>query len=62
MDHNVAAVESWICQQEADNDEACLRTAMQHGHSAAAAELCDDGSVGCPDCPFMLPLTNKTKK
>uniref|UniRef100_A0A6M3IWX8 Uncharacterized protein n=1 Tax=viral metagenome TaxID=1070528 RepID=A0A6M3IWX8_9ZZZZ len=30
----------------------CIETAQRNGHSAYEADNCDDGSVGCHDCPF----------
>jgi len=37
----------------ADNDMAkCHECALRNGHTIDEADDCDDGSVGCPDCPF----------
>lgn len=32
---------------------ACFECAKSHGKTQEEAENCDDGDVGCPDCPFM---------
>jgi hypothetical protein len=37
---------------ERDNWEACFRTATSNGHTIAEAEECEDGSIGCANCPF----------
>ena len=34
------------------NTQACIETAKRNGHTVEEADNCDDGSVGCPDCPF----------
>lgn len=31
---------------------SCKLTASKNGHSVEDAEDCEDGSVGCMDCPF----------
>lgn len=31
---------------------ACFGTAIKNGHTKEEAEECDNGSLGCPDCPF----------
>lgn len=41
-------------EQEQRNDEACYETAVRNGHTVGEAEECDDGNVGCPDCPFLV--------
>lgn len=38
--------------QEAANFSACRETAIAAGHSAAAAENCEDGKLDCKNCPF----------
>jgi len=30
----------------------CVQCALSNGHTQAEAATCDEGSVGCPDCPF----------
>ena len=38
---------------DSDAEEmACRETAKKNGHSEEEAENCDEGSVGCKDCPF----------
>ena len=41
--------------EDESNDIACVETAKRNGHTIEEAEWCDNGSVGCPDCPFKLP-------
>jgi len=37
-----------------DADElVCMETAIKNGHTAEEVDNCDDGSLGCSDCPFM---------
>jgi len=31
---------------------SCFDAAERAGHSREQAEICDDGELGCPDCPF----------
>lgn len=38
--------------EDESNEIACNETAKKNGHTSDEAEMCDDGSVGCPDCPF----------
>lgn len=35
-------------------EEACIETAKMNGHTIEESENCDNGSVGCPDCPFKI--------
>lgn len=44
---------SHIASQEDSAWEACYTTAERNGHTKDEADNCDDGSVGCPDCPFL---------
>ena len=46
----------YVAAQEAANDAACHETAARHGLTVVQAEECDDGSCGCPDCPFVPSL------
>jgi len=32
--------------------EQCVRCALSNGHTQAEAATCDEGTLGCPDCPF----------
>jgi len=43
----------YIANEEAAAEAACFGTAERNGHTIEEAEECDDGSVGCPDCPFI---------
>lgn len=37
---------------DADQMPACVECAQRNGHTTEEAELCDDGSLQCPDCPW----------
>ncbi len=39
---------------EEQAEEACYECAMRNGHTVTEAEDCDDGDVGCPDCPWKI--------
>jgi len=41
-------------QMEANAFNACYNTAIKNGHTKEEADNCDDGSVNCPDCPFLV--------
>jgi hypothetical protein len=41
--------------EEAANEAQCFGTALKNGHTIKEAEMCDDGDVGCPDCPWKTP-------
>ena len=45
----------YIASQEDAAERACIETAIKNGHTAEESDECDDGSVGCPDCPFQTP-------
>ena len=47
-----ALAEASIRSEEDANELACIGTALGNGHTREAAWNCDDGSVGCPDCPW----------
>ena len=32
---------------------ACFECAIRNGHTVEEAENCDDGNIGCPNCPFL---------
>ena len=55
--------EAYIQGEEAANEAQCFGTAIKNGHTIEEAEVCDDGDVGCPDCPWKpqasLPSTKK---
>lgn len=34
------------------SEEACRETALRNGHTLDDADMCDDGALGCPDCPW----------
>jgi len=40
--------------KEDSNMEMCAACAEYNGHTLTEAENCSDGSVGCPECPFMF--------
>lgn len=44
--------EHLIAQHEAANTNACRECAVKNGHTIDEADNCDDGNVGCPDCPW----------
>ena len=54
MDHHVTATLRYFEDMEEAQAGRCYRTALRNGHTAAQADECDDGSVGCPDCPFLV--------
>lgn len=35
-----------------DAEYFCFQCAKSNGHTEEEVENCDDGDVGCPDCPF----------
>ena len=49
---------AYISAAEASADAACVETAIKNGHTPERAEMCDDGDVGCPDCPFVRMAIN----
>ena len=49
----------YIADQEDNATEACISTAIKNGHTREESDLCDDGSVGCSDCPFKIKDTEK---
>lgn len=51
---------SYVAAQEGAHYAACFETAARHGLTVLQAEDCNDGSHGCPDCPF--GLTTKTDR
>ena len=38
-----------------ENEDACYGTAVENGFSVDQADNCDDGDVGCPNCPWKKP-------
>ena len=45
----------WTRYEEAAEEASyslCTETAIRNGHTVEEANNCDNGSVGCPDCPF----------
>jgi hypothetical protein len=56
--------QSWekdIKDQDNTNYGACIETAAKHGFTSEQAEACNDGSVGCADCPFKQSKTDQTE-
>jgi len=51
-----------IRSEEAVAEAACYGTAAKNGHAREVADECDDGSVGCPDCPWQAPDNNRGRK
>ena len=47
--------------QEAANTTLCYETAIRNGHTAEEAQGCDDGDVGCPDCPWRPKMKNEER-
>ena len=43
---------TYVSRLEDANEMACIETAIKNGHTREEADNCDDGSVGCPDCPW----------
>lgn len=41
-----------IAAQESAHENACYETAVRNGFTAEIAHICEDGDVGCQDCPF----------
>lgn len=50
-----------VQQQEDANFRLCKWTAAKHGIPPDRAENCDDGDVGCPDCPFSVQTQHAQK-
>jgi len=48
----VADAQRYYNDCEEQSEGACHDAALRSGHTKADANLCDDGSLGCPDCPF----------
>jgi hypothetical protein len=46
------AAERYFADEESANEAACFGTAQEAGFSIEQAENCDDGDVGCPNCPW----------
>jgi len=44
--------EHYIADAEDAAELACFTVATGNGHTKEEADGCDDGSVGCPNCPF----------
>lgn len=43
---------SYIENEEYKAVVSCRNTALRNGHTMEEADNCDNGDVGCPDCPF----------
>jgi len=39
-------------EQEAQAQAKCRDTALRNGFTTEQADTCDDGAVGCHDCPW----------
>ena len=44
----------YIAEVEDNNDRTCWECAERNGHTKQEADDCDNGSVGCPNCPFKV--------
>ena len=53
--------ERCIADEEDSAEWACFTTAVENGHTKEEANLCDNGSVGCPNCPFSQEAINERK-
>ena len=49
----------YTTRQEKQDYFACIETAQRHGIDAETAEMCDNGSCGCENCPFMFAQCSK---
>jgi hypothetical protein len=58
IDRNVVETERYINDEMAHEQAACEECAIGNGHTVEEAALCDDYSVGCPDCPFRKRANN----
>ena len=52
MDRPTRAARRHTKDEETAAEEACRGTAFRNGFTIEQADNCDDGSVGCLDCPF----------
>lgn len=51
MDYIVISAERHIRGQQDANEQMCYEEADRNG-KLEQADLCDDGDVGCKNCPF----------
>jgi len=42
----------YISDIEDSNNSACMTEAARNGYSEEQAEMCDDGDLGCKNCPW----------
>lgn len=42
-------------------EATCYDCATRNGHTVEDTENCDNGSVGCPDCPFKRKENNNAQ-
>lgn len=52
MTHREIQIIPDVIAQEAAAESACYRAAEKYGVTTEKADECDDGDVGCPDCPW----------
>ena len=52
-DDPIGEANQYMNRQMEAAERACYETAKANGHSQAEADNCDEGSVGCPNCPFL---------
>lgn len=44
--------EDYFTEEEKKNTMMCFEAAKSAGRAIAQAELCDNGNIGCEDCPW----------
>lgn len=54
MDRNIIAIHHMYADQEEAAATMCYAAALQAGRDEATADNCDDGSLGCAECPFTI--------
>ncbi|KKL78026.1 hypothetical protein LCGC14_2028920 [marine sediment metagenome] len=51
MEHGISAAKYFGDESDA-YEAACYSAATAAGKTSEEAELCDDGNVGCTECPW----------
>ena len=46
------AWDDYVLGEEEASEQACADAAAKHGISEADRETCENGDMGCADCPF----------
>ena len=52
MDRNIIAINHFYADQEEAVAHKCYAAARAAGQSEKQADRCDDGSLGCGECPI----------